>query len=415
MSFLLDIALGLVSWGLIQASYAGFKLQAPNSYINLSETHTLRIYARLWRVALFRFVPLFLVSTLIWTLSFRGHGTGWLPVIIGSVLHIIVSNGRGFVESVTSKEVNYASYHLLAASLAASGAVSASFLGPYSQKLVPSVSALAEAFWTALFVSLLVGAFLYLTRADNRSNPDRVDYLIDRATSDVGIDMYDLLFNKASEFGCNPIFAKAVMTVEVLQRPKWMRRSERFLGSLISSEATYGVMQMKARGPISDEMSIHLFVKRFAGRANTFIFDPHSNYIKPESNPIWSLGSEHNGGGGPFNRSLVKVYDALSEQIDWVQTNPELGMIGVTEKRRYPSKWGVRILTNAESVTIYEGSTVEWTNRKEYHRPLSQAQGSWYSFEYQCPMSVSAIYAHGIGQDLSSWPVELAVSNNPTP
>jgi len=414
MLFLLDIVLGLISWGLIQASYAGFRVQAPNSYASLSETHTIRIYSRLWRVALFRFVPLFLVSTLMWTLSFRWHGTGWMPVLIGTVLHIIASNGRGFVESMTRKEVNYGSYHLLASAFAASGAVSASLLGPYSQKLVPSVDALAEAFWTALFGSLLVGAFLYLTRADNQSDPNRVDYLMGRAVSDAGISMYDYLFLQASKFGCNPIFAKAVMTVEILQRPRWMRRAERFVGSLITNRATYGVMQMKSSTPISDEMSIHLFVRRFAGRSNTFSFDLHSNYIKQESNPVWDLASEHNGGDGNFNKSLVKVYDALSEQVEWVQTNPELGMIGVIEKRRYPSEWGIRVMTNAKSLTVYESSTVEWTGRKDYYRPLApQHQETWYSFEHRCPIGVDSIYIHGLDQDLPEWPVRLAVSSDP--
>lgn len=54
----------------------------------------------------------------------------------------------------------------------------------------------------------------------------------------------------------------AVMLVENLQRPKWLRRLENGIGRFRSS-GTYGVMQAPSEKPVSDEQSITIAIEKF--------------------------------------------------------------------------------------------------------------------------------------------------------
>ena len=404
------LALGVAGFALLQGAYTGFKLQLPNSYANLSETHTLKVYSRMWRITAFRVLPVFVVMTLIWALAFRSGASGWVAVLIATTLHIALSNGRGFIDSVKSQRVNYGSYHLIAIGMATGGAVAASFLGPHTQHFVPSFDTLIESLWTALFVAVLVGVLLYITKNDNESDPNSTEYLITRATSDVGVQMYDRLFAEASNYNADPIFAKAIMTSEVLQRPRWIRSAEQIFGR-IYGKGTYGVMQMESNKPIDDLASIKKFVQHHANMYPLSV--DVSGYASCDENTVWQMGSDHQGGDIAFLRPLVELYSSLFAEIKW--SSPETiangEAAGIIEKRRYPHHWGIRVLTNAETLNIYEDDINHYSNITTYSRPADVDPGGWYSFEHKCSIRVKEIWIHGLGPKLPGWPEELSVSS----
>jgi hypothetical protein len=67
--------------------------------------------------------------------------------------------------------------------------------------------------------------------------------------------LWDLAKRTADNAGADASLALAVMVVENLQRPPWFRRLERLKG-FIFKRGTYGIMQVAAPQPITDEESI---------------------------------------------------------------------------------------------------------------------------------------------------------------
>ncbi|OFP38121.1 hypothetical protein HMPREF2990_01580 [Corynebacterium sp. HMSC071B10] len=67
---------------------------------------------------------------------------------------------------------------------------------------------------------------------------------------------------------------EAILLAEAQQRPKWFRRIENFTGK-IGRTGTYGVAQVSAPAPISDERSIELLIEQLIARAS-FRFDENN-------------------------------------------------------------------------------------------------------------------------------------------
>jgi len=334
---------------------------------------------------LFRLAPVFVVMTLIWTCSTRAGATGWLAVGVATFVHIMFSNGRAFVESMqrnSTVSVNYGSYHIVASLIAAAGGVAASFLGPYSKSLVPKNEALLEAFWTASLVAIVAALFLRFTIPDNR-DPRSASYLFWRAWRDMGIDIYDYMFKAASNANCDPLMVIAVGTVEVLQRPKWVRRCENAFGHIVG-KGSYGVMQMSSDRPLTDEKSIESFTVE---HRNSYNFKRLGSETRMKPNAVWKVGGVHNG-DKIFIESISSIYQWLLETVIWIDSEKATGQIGILEKRKYPRHWGIRIATTSDIVEVagaYQGEGAV------YERPSDCPQGHWWYFEHKCDIERDSI------------------------
>ncbi len=100
----------------------------------------------------------------------------------------------------------------------------------------------------------------------NASKADRGTWkAIERSRHSISEALYDLADREAAAHSADPALVKAVMVVENAQRPLWFRRCENVKGRFFK-KGSYGIMQVTADGPISDEESIRRAVaSRFAG------------------------------------------------------------------------------------------------------------------------------------------------------
>ena len=130
------------------------------------------------------------------------------------------------------------------------------FTGNGLDHLVPSAKDAIFALWIALLVFVL-GRLAAIIPARQPS----IEELVKR-----GVDEIDVhLLVKLDE--ADPGYAfKAIALAENLNRPPWVRRFERIL---VRRNGSYGLMQMKAELPISDEESVRIFIesnRKFVGR-----------------------------------------------------------------------------------------------------------------------------------------------------
>lgn len=126
--------------------------------------------------------------------------------------------------------------------------------------LVPRSSDLSVALWTGIVVAAMGGWLIDATRGEIK-HAERL-----AKSSHKSLDKALLAFaqKRCAETGTEWNFFLAVMLVENLQRPPWVRRLERS-ASRLRSQGTYGVMQVLSAEPISDTESVDLALGRHLG------------------------------------------------------------------------------------------------------------------------------------------------------
>lgn len=384
------LGLGLVGFGLLAITYAGFEHHWPTSYRNLSDTYGLRVTARLWRLVCFRAAPVYITATLLIALADRAHANSYATVAVAVGIHSLLTNGRAFVNGIVPGRpeavINYGSYHLLAVLISSTAAVLAFLTAPVAQKWVPTTTSLTESLWTAGLVAVIGAFLLRLTtkEEDDEDRPNGVRYWYERAVRDTGIETFDRAFTLAAETGTDPLVVRAVAVAEILQRPRWLRRAERVLGT-IRRRGSYGVMQMGAFRPLSDEESIALFCYEFSGLV-ALKTDETGRYAEADSETLWQIGGKHNGNRA-FIDTVTDLYSWFAANSTWVQSDDAFGLIGIIEKRRYAEQVGFRIATTSEAIEI---STAGGTALLA--RPTGSPVGQWWWLESRIPIGESGLW-----------------------
>lgn len=122
--------------------------------------------------------------------------------------------------------------------------------------MVPAPSVLVEALWTAAFLSAV--SMLFLRSIQSRSS---LQDLVRASRSELGPELIRYARNRAADYSVDPLIAEAVLIVENLQRPKWIRWMERRKAVLLP-EGTYGAMQVGSPSALTDRESIDLAMSR---------------------------------------------------------------------------------------------------------------------------------------------------------
>jgi hypothetical protein len=374
-----ETIIGLLGFGVLYMVYKGFEFQWPSQYLSLANTYSLNIVSRSYRLFLFRFVPVFVVGVAVWSTTNKLTELGWFAIVVMGVTNVLSTNVLALVRSFESGRfnlgVNYASYHLTAIGVVGLSCLSSIIAGPLLAPLVPDPKDFLNALWTGVFVAV-AGAFAM--RAAGLGGPQddyEEDYFIARAYRDVGIDFFDTLFSRAQEIGADPLLAKAVAIVEILQRPKWVRDVERAFGRLVPASRTYGAMQIKSSEPLTDLESL----SRYFDANRSFLpwtwFEGGAEYDK---NALWGAGGRHHGDKAYIDQ-LDQIYRRLFSSIEWVGDETAL-----VEKRRYATSWGLRFISEAVSISVeHEGTLVDLAFR-------STQDGAW-CVEFSVPIEANAI------------------------
>lgn len=359
MSVAATVLLGIVGTLSLWGCYRSMEMHWPYYYVSLQDTFALRISQTWWRLVGFRGVPVFVIAVGAGATSYRLNGAAAVSIATMVFLHIAHTNALAFVEAVRGRQkkdgvvINYGGYHALAAVIAAGAGVVAGFCYRPLAFLVPMPEVLLQGLWIAFFVGIVGGVVFGVFRiAPAERQEDGISYLTWRAARDIGVELLDFSFTVAVDDGSDPVLLQAVMHVESLQRPRWVRNLEQLKGKFIP-RGSYGITQESAPHPLSDMESIRM--------TSTALLHWGLNSVEgeivPDDSAIWTAAANHNP-DTTFIRAVQEIYRRLLDApLKNAQMDP-LKHVNIVSIRRYPDRVGVRLVSDADEVSIRQDEVV---------------------------------------------------------
>lgn len=302
------VALGGVA--LLHVFYRAVAAQWPESYYGLSDFTSYQISLHLARYLTFRFVPVGIVALSVSAIA-TGLGTnGISAAIVAAAMHAVLTAGRAAF--TVFRQVGEFSRRLLLAAhvgvfilLLVAGALGG-WLGEHSElrAFIPNIDALTSDLWTAV----LAGVFgAYIARVTIKGEIWTSD-LVRRSLQHLDPELLTYASTLAARHRTDPNLVQAILIVESLQRPSWVRGLERLLGRVFRI-GTYGVMQVESDSPISDWESVELAISsRLAGR-----MVPMSNGW-PDYEVLRMHIRSYNA-----NERFVKLVEEVYHELRWKQ------------------------------------------------------------------------------------------------
>lgn len=261
---MVETATALVAAGGLALFYFALGSEWPENYSTLSSAVEHKIRWNLLRYFLFRTVPVLVAALLAVVMSNRQGGNGNISALIFAAVHYATTHGRALVllifrRSTSQRQVSLLFYHLLMLFVIGSVSAAALWLSRWAEFLVPPPREFVYALWTAVFVSIIAAVARRAGTFGNAYYPN-----VETIIRDVGQRQWDAVDSIAAQNDCDPIFMRAVIAAECIQRPRWVRALERAKGVLIR-RGTYGVAQVTAGAPVSDLDSIRALARSYRG------------------------------------------------------------------------------------------------------------------------------------------------------
>lgn len=377
----------LLVYALLSLIYKILRLRWPTVYVSLSDTFGLRISQSLPRVLAFRIVPVVVVTWAVGVTTERLGGFNAFAIAAGVLAHLITTNLKAIFLSLRGQErVNYTSYHLAVVALVAVATLIGYTLTVIAPELVPGPEVFLEDLWLALLISIVGGGFLLLVGGlQAEQNSFGPHYFQERAVRDVGMEAFDFAFREAILLGRDPFLVRALLIVEILQRPRWLRNVESWTWWM-RREGTYGVMQMRSRRPVSDYASISAGVHgvttelgiRYSGDYRVFEVDRHV---------IWAAAAAFNGDKVHID-SVTNVYEHLTGYgVGLSHVSRGTNRSAIFECRRYGQECGLRGATVAMSISVLSS---ERDVLAEFSRDLTD-DSLIHFFELRIPISHQSV------------------------
>ncbi len=265
-----EALLGLAGAVLLHVFFRAVRSRWPESYFGVMDFTSYQLSLRFRNYLVFRFLPVLVVTFAVSAVAVSMENSGLVAAAIAACLHGLSTAGRAAVGAIRTKGV-FGRRLLLVAHAGVFGLVLVAgaiggWLGTLErlQVLVPGADAVVSDLWTALLAGV-VGA--YLVRVSARSEVDAAE-LIRQSTAKIDRGLLLLADELAAEHGADPRLVRAILLVENLQRPSWIRGIERSAGRLLRV-GSYGIMQVQTDTPISDAESVQVAVQtRLAGRTS---------------------------------------------------------------------------------------------------------------------------------------------------
>lgn len=261
-SGVITIVLALLGVLLLKAAYSLIDTKWPEAYTSVEDqanvhlrTNPLRTYL------LFRGGPVFMVTTFIVVSIERTHGLIWIGFWIMTLCYLGSTTGRAIRDML--KPPRHPSwtmlcvFHILSIFMVVSFGVLAVYLRSLFAPIIPEGQELLIAIWAGAFATMLSSA----TRS--MLAPHRVEgfEVVRSIKRDIGDKAWRYLVNSTPNKGEFLSFAMAVVLAESQQRPHWFRKLER-IGGKFRGAGTYGVAQVAADEPLTDEESIDSMLRR---------------------------------------------------------------------------------------------------------------------------------------------------------
>jgi hypothetical protein len=253
-SILLLIAGTAVGAALIFLFYTAVRTRWPAHYASSSDDFGMIVNRTIFRYAVFALGPPYVVALLVGTTVRRAGGPGLLVAFLIGVFQVCYLRVR---ETRWTLRYNHTAMRMPTLALEtalAVGALAAATLGGLGPGrltfVVPPIDEYFKSLWGTILVAILAAIVIAKTRVQLD-----VGRLVNRSRKEVGLRLRALARSEATRVGADADLVEAILLTENLQRPKWFRQLERVKGSLFP-RGSYGVMQVTADRPISDDESI---------------------------------------------------------------------------------------------------------------------------------------------------------------
>lgn len=262
-----ETLLGIAGAFLLYVFFRAVEARWPESYYGVSDFTSYQLSLRLGSYLAFRFLPVLVVAFVASAFATSHGASGVISSLAVAAIHGLATVGRAALNALLHREV-FGRRLLLAAHVGIFVSVLiAGWLGGILggveelHVLIPDAEDMRSDLWTALLAGI---AGAYLVRVSRQSEVDPAE-LIMASTRRIDPSLLALAETLAGEHQADANLVRALLLVENLQRPGWIRSIERIAGGLLPV-GTYGVMQVRSDSPISDAESIERAVStRLAG------------------------------------------------------------------------------------------------------------------------------------------------------
>jgi len=265
---LVEVLLGVAGTALLHVFFRAVRSRWPESYYGVMDFTSYQLSLRLGSYIVFRFLPVMIAAFAVSAVAISVDASGPGAAMIAAGLHAVTTAGRAALIAIRTNGIFGRRLLLVAHAgvffMVLGAGVVGGLLGTLDRLrvLVPDGDALVSDLWTALLAGV-VGA--YLVRMSSGSEVDAAE-LIRQSSRRIRPGLVHLADELAAEYTADPHLVRAILLVENLQRPGWIRGIERMAGRALRV-GSYGIMQVQSGSPLSDADSIREAVStRLAGR-----------------------------------------------------------------------------------------------------------------------------------------------------
>lgn len=225
----------------------------PATYLALSSGVDYAISRHLIRYLSFRLLPVVTVCVFVAVTLTRSGLPPVFPILAVGLAHASLTSGRAFVAQLRSRLRRQRPLlllvHLVVSFAVVAAAIGGLLVSPFLASYIPPLEQVSSDLWTGLIAGI-VGAY-----AVRVTGPRHVDSA--KAFSDSRASIPDGLWGEvpsiAEEAEADPVLIQAVMLVENIQRPSWIRQLERKAATWFQKPATLGILQVRADPTETDE------------------------------------------------------------------------------------------------------------------------------------------------------------------
>lgn len=258
---------------LIVKGYQYYKIKWPERYFGPDDKSSIFISTNFRYYISFRLLPIFAAIFAIVGTSYKASPNNIInPIVLGAIIgfvYSVISDGRVILELLlnslnvkifVNKTSQYAIHFITIVLLTTIGGLAGYVITINEiQFLLPQLNGLVDNVW-ASFISIVVAYSLFSFIKKPREI--ELEGVINKSAKQINPRLVRLIENLSEKNNADPTLVKTICIAENMQRPSWIRRLENILGCF-KREATYGIMQVTSKRPISDEESIKRAVEQF--------------------------------------------------------------------------------------------------------------------------------------------------------
>lgn len=387
-SVLISLFTGLFGSALLYLVFKLLKTDWPNNYSNMKNVVDSASSRNMWIYLAMRFIPMYVVSVLVASLSNSTGGKVSISLVTCAVLHIFFTNLRPHIlrRTFTPSKVRlrYIVISLSTSVLISVATISAALTWSHFIPLLPDSDQVVQAIWTSLFVGLAVGLIRSYGTYEHS-----LEKQIERAKKDLGEELQQVIQREARRHDVSADFIQAVVLTECIQRPKWIRKVEDIKGR-ISGPGTYGVAQIPSDSPITDEESIELLCRMHKG----YYPEIESPEYEHFNRTLLSVRLEKINSSRIFVAQAIKIYEVLSpypRETSEQYARDGKACIEILSLKREGTEWLLRISLGPGSQELAMTTITRHGNEKATKLVLHGDTTTRRSTEVRLPVEVAHV------------------------